>query len=134
VFGKGSLGAPFNVYDLEDNRSYTVSAGDKLTDSWPVKDFDNGIYHLRVHGPNGFYREFKGNQDDPKLEILCRYQRSVGSPENLCGNLELKIVQLDLDRSYTVNIQDNAYQDRPISEILKAGSHERTIVLNLEKS
>ena len=28
------------------------------------------MYHLLVYGPNGFFREFKGNGDDPPINIL----------------------------------------------------------------
>src|SRR5215813_9250476 len=37
-------------------RSYTVEPGKQLADSW---DFTSG-YDLSVHGPNGFFRHFKG--------------------------------------------------------------------------
>jgi phospholipase C len=37
-------------------RSYTVEPGKQLADSW---DFTSG-YDLSVHGPNGFFRRFKG--------------------------------------------------------------------------
>ena len=48
-------------------RDYAVAAGSHLEDSWALGDFENGVYHLRVYGPNGFYREFIGTADDPPI-------------------------------------------------------------------
>ena len=84
-FGVASAGAPFNVYapekflheltnQFESVRTwaYAVSAGDELTDAYPVESFENGKYHLRVYGPNGFYREFTGTGHDPALDISVK--------------------------------------------------------------
>ena len=52
-------------------RSYTVEPGKQLADSW---DFTSG-YDLSVHGPNGFFRRFKGGAGGPDagLAIQARY-------------------------------------------------------------
>jgi phospholipase C len=52
-------------------RGYTVEPGRQLTDAW---DFASG-YDLEVHGPNGFFRRFKGGAGGPGagLAILARY-------------------------------------------------------------
>lgn len=83
-FGRRAAGAPFHVYSASPYRvqngmgnsfapgrtwAYAVAAGDKLLDRWKLADFENGIYHLRVHGPNGFHREFRGTGKDPNLEL-----------------------------------------------------------------
>src|SRR5690606_16337320 len=82
-FGDKAAGAPFRVYAIgkhkalspkesyELNRSwnYTVAAGHLLEDQWALDDFESGRYHLRVYAPNGFYREFKGNKNDPAIEL-----------------------------------------------------------------
>ncbi len=44
---------------------FAVKSADHLSASWPLMEFENNIYHLRVYGPNGFFREFKGSADDP---------------------------------------------------------------------
>jgi phospholipase C len=54
--------------------AYALTAGDSLADAWPLHEFENGEYHLRVYGPNGFYREYKGNANDPHLDVACDYQ------------------------------------------------------------
>lgn len=92
LFGKTAAGAPFTVYApgkyraasgihqspaaWEQARSwnYAVRAGDMVTDHWPLAHFENGVYHLRVYGPNGFYREIKGSAADPLLQVTSRYK------------------------------------------------------------
>jgi phospholipase C len=41
-------------------RTYTVEEHKHLTESWTAADFPGGNYDLSVYGPNGFFREFKG--------------------------------------------------------------------------
>ena len=69
TFGEASAGAPFHVYtpgkfrgriELR-TRAYAVAAGQRLTDTWEIAGFEGGMYHLRVCGPNGFFREFAGS-------------------------------------------------------------------------
>jgi len=80
LFGKDAAGSPFTVYapvkytdengsDICRNWAFAVKAGDELQYDWPIKAFDKGVYQLRVHGPNGFYREFMGTANDPQLQI-----------------------------------------------------------------
>ena len=80
-FGADALGAPYNVYApgrylQEDARSwaYALKAGDHLTDNWPLHNFEGGNYHLRVYGPNGFFREFGGSVSDPEVALVFDYQ------------------------------------------------------------
>src|SRR5699024_9553945 len=73
VFGSKSAGSPFNLYmpgkyakkegeyEQQGSRYYAVVAGGKVEDAWPIRSFENNIYHLKAHGPNGFYREYKGD-------------------------------------------------------------------------
>lgn len=88
-FGERAVGAPFHVYAPGPVRtsgdptpqgpgrtwSYTVLPGEMLSDTWHLPDFEDGRYHLRVHGPNGFHREFRGTARDPHLEIRLRTAR-----------------------------------------------------------
>jgi phospholipase C len=134
VFGNRSLGAPFNVYSSGKNRSYTVVAGDSLVDSWPMTDFDQGRYDFRVHGPNGFFREYNGSVEDPAVEIGCGYERSKLPTEILTGNLELKIANPDPGRSHVVHIVDNAYGNEKITKTVEPQSPDNSVVLNLKKS
>ena len=59
----------------QDPRSYTVEPGKQLTDTW---DAASG-YDLSVHGPNGFFRRFRGGVGDQpaSLDIATRYGRRL---------------------------------------------------------
>ena len=76
IHGANAVGSPFNVYapgkyknEMVKAWSFAVKAGDAITGTWDTADFDGGNYHLRLYGPNGFYREFKGNSSDPRADI-----------------------------------------------------------------
>ncbi|WP_247235563.1 phosphocholine-specific phospholipase C [Telluribacter sp. SYSU D00476] len=133
VFGKQALGAPFQVYQIFDNdlrvRSYAVAAGDTLVDTWKEE------YHLRVYGPNGFYREFKGGSQQPAIQVSCQYKQ--GTNRQFTGNVLLKLINHDPGRAYQIRITDNAYHAKPQRlELSKVGSRgsELTVELDLKKS
>jgi phospholipase C len=124
IFGSKSAGSPFQVYapdkfavygkdgqksfETATNRSYAVIAGDSLKDNWQLTDFEKENYHLRLYGPNGFYREFKGNAKDPGLVVQLDYE----SPKkgSLSGNVIVKLKNTDKSQSYKIEITDNAYK------------------------
>jgi phospholipase C len=56
----GTAGAVFHVTCGSAPRDYTVGAGQAITGSWPAPAGED----IRVHGPNGFYREFMGEGPD----------------------------------------------------------------------
>jgi phospholipase C len=85
MFGDNAAGSPFNVYCMRDfegkpghNRSYAVAAGDSVSDSWKIDAFDKNTYHLAVFGPNGFYREFRGNKEGISLNVSVTYSKKGG--------------------------------------------------------
>jgi len=53
---RGEVGAVFHVTSGSAPRSYTVGPRSAITGSWDVAPGQV----VRVHGPNGFYREFAG--------------------------------------------------------------------------
>ena len=126
IFGEKAVGSAFNVYapgkyrrsNKESNDpalfenartwSYAVTAGDSLTDSWDLNGFENENYHLRVYGPNGFYREFIGNGNDPLVDIVCEYE---GNKKKLTGNIALKISNQSA-RPLQIKIEDRSLQNR----------------------
>ncbi|TSJ42725.1 phospholipase C, phosphocholine-specific [Mucilaginibacter corticis] len=145
VFGEKSIGAPFNVYapgkyvkaddpqQFEDVRtwSYGLTAGDSLADSWPLHEFGDDYYHLRVYGPNGFYREFKGDHSDPALDIHVDYQKGLTSNQ-LSGNVVLKIKN-NTKKQQVVEIIDHSYKtNNHVKTVVPSG--ETSLVLNLDKS
>jgi phospholipase C len=92
--------------------SYAVTAGDQIADEWPLTQFENGVYHLRVYGPNGFFREFKGNGNDPdiviafhNMEVSCKGDEAIEITDNAykSGNHTVKgnaKLVLDLSKSF----------------------------------
>lgn len=133
VFGKRAAGAPFQVYRISGNdveiRSYTVAAGETLRDRWP------GDYHLRVYGPNGFFREFSGGSSNPALTIACRYPPQ-GS-DGFKGAVVLDLKNQHPTASLTLELIDHAYGAKPQTILLpKKGSRgaERALVLDLSTS
>jgi phospholipase C len=74
LFKEKASGAPFTAYAFTKGnqfscRNYAVAAGDKLEDSWSLADFDQGIYQIKVYGPNGYYWSLRGSSHDPHLSV-----------------------------------------------------------------
>ncbi len=116
AFGARSAGSPFNVYIFNKAgefkiRSYAVEAGRGLSDSWLMADFDEGQYHLQVHGPNGFFREFKGEAwaESEVMVVGLEYSRVKGKLGVLSGGIDLKLANRHSKISHSVEIHDNAY-------------------------
>lgn len=130
VFGEKAAGAPFIAYDAIEHkapRNYVVLPGDTLTDAWQVSN----NYHFRIHGPNGFYREFAGTVDDPAINIACHYE-TAGNTGELTGGLQLHLHNT-APAALEVTITDNAYKAKPIKQTVAAGK-EMTVVIGLSGS
>jgi phospholipase C len=142
IFGKNAAGSPFTVYapvkftdgdktEVSRNWSFAVTAGDSLAYNWPLNAFENNNYHLRVHGPNGFYREFSGNSNNPKLKINCNYEKNRLTGK-LTGNVLIQVINNDV-KSHHLQISDNAYKGNNTSKVIAAKS-QTTVVLDLSKN
>jgi phospholipase C len=146
VFGKQAAGSPFNVYapgkyigfhyprKMEAVRtwSYALTPGDSLTDAWPVNEFDKNNYHLRVYGPNGFYREFKGNANDPLFDVGFAYQ---AINKKLNGKIILTFSLGITGKPLTVDIIDNSYKTGARQMNVQRESFiAQTVILDLAKS
>jgi len=81
-----------------------VKPGDTLADNWELNRFDNGEYHLKLYGPNGFFREFKGDGNDPDVLIALKNGRSLML--NITNNT---------DQKYKVTIQHHNYKNPEIT-------------------
>jgi phospholipase C len=136
AFGTSSAGSPFHVYapgsyreDTDSyasgqNWQYAVSPGDKLSDQWPLANFEAENYFLRVYGPNGFFREFIGNANDPALKVSCTYE---WKKKKLTGNLVLNISNTQ-QRELTVVITDQSYGQPAVRRSIKSGMTEQLVV------
>jgi phospholipase C len=113
-FGTSAAGCPFAAYarlksGQLQTRNYAVAAGDRLNDSWLLAQFEDEQYNLAVYGPNGFYREFRGDANGPLLEIACvpivqrANEGSIPVVRFTIANLEKHSLTLKLmDQAYAV--------------------------------
>ena len=145
-FGPRAAGAPFRVYapisarardggfEIGRTWDYAVAAGDLISDSWSLGDFENGTYHLCVHAPNGFYREFRGTAENPLLEVTLKAGHASGE---VAGNAVLSLVNRDPQHPFTVIVDDLAFGDaqRTINLNPSNASDPKTeVVLQLNRS
>jgi phospholipase C len=138
-FGKKAAGSPFTVYAMNPYQGevlrvwdYTVAAGDTLSDEWKIADFAGGKYHLRVYGPNGFYREFMGDGAHPQLEVSCSYEQHPTKPAKLSGNVIVTVNNLS-NKKHEIAVNDLSYKSGNKTLIIAANSKGSTLV-KLDKS
>jgi phospholipase C len=116
TFGERSAGAPFTIYTHGKDfktKNYAVATGDQLFDETLLSDFENGNYDIRLCGPNGFFRGFKGNKNDHEVHINFRYEnRNFDKPvqaENT-GRIVMSFINPDLKNKCRIKVVDNAYK------------------------
>jgi phospholipase C len=150
VFGEKTLGSPFNVYApgkylqnvngssvFKEVRTwaFAVKSSGHVEYSWPLESFENNLYHLRVYGPNGFYRELKGSIGDPLVDVQCLYEISGSDQKKLTGNISLNLKN-DAAVPLSIQITDNAYKSGPLNQRLKNATDQAKNVIvpiNLSK-
>lgn len=148
LFGEKSNGSPFIVYapgeyltheaEKSEERKfepvrvwhYAVKAGDELKDRWPLEHFGDGRYFLRLYGPNGFFREFGGGQDDPEVHIHCEYTHDGQNP---LPELLLKIKNQSADKTLEIEVDDVGYAHPVVERQIEPGQVEE-ILLNQRNS
>lgn len=134
IFGKQSSGAGFHVYGQAGKTwAFTVDSGDTISYDWMIETFEDGVYDLRVHGVNGFFRHFKGSAKDPSIEVSLLYlnERFGKKPD---GNVYLQIKRTSGNAPLKLTVTDNAYGGTIPDITLAAKQTEITIPLNLQRS
>ncbi len=143
VFGAKTAGVPFNIYAPGNYRqlngeaaplrtwAYAVKAGDRLGDAWPLHEFENDHYHLRVYGPNGFYREFAGTAQDPDLTVALVHEHGLTSG-TYTGNALLQLTNHG-QHPQTVEVVDQDYKLHHFTRIIPA-KHTVNLPLKLHES
>jgi phospholipase C len=136
-FGKKAAGSPFLVYASNAYQNdplkvwnYAVRPGDQLTDHWKLADFETGQYHLKIYGPNGFFREFMGNGQDPHVDLRCTYV--IDKKGRPTGDIQLDF-QNHENSVQPVQVTDNAYGQKLIAISVPA-SGKISKVISLAKS
>jgi len=138
LFGNRAAGAPFIVYafSAKDDvvvRNYAVEAGEIIEDSWSLTDFTNGLYHIRVHGPNGFFRIFLGSHADPKTDLNIEYARAKTKEPALSGAVNIIAVNPDSQVTYQIEVRDYAYQNANLIGQIPPGGRQ-ILTMDTEKS
>jgi phospholipase C len=137
-FSERSAGAAFIVYAMLAPgvvrvRNYTLEAGDRLEDSWPLTDFENRLYDLRVYGPNGFFRAFVGGTDDVPVDVVASPHSASTGKTDLSRRVQIQFVNRDSSRGYTVEVRDNSYGTANVQKFIPAGDRA-TVVLETGRS
>ncbi|MBX7104649.1 MAG: phospholipase C, phosphocholine-specific [Gemmataceae bacterium] len=127
-FGPRSAGAAFIAYASTvrgmEVRHYTVAAGANVEDDWLIADFPRGHYLVRVHGPNGFFREFAGSADK-SVEIRLRDRVVDGTAT---GGVEMCLRGLDRRKPVAFTIRDESYGHAELRGLVTRGSEQVMVV------
>jgi phospholipase C len=131
--GMKAAGAPFNVY-LRNTAgmraaTYAVRSGDTLRQSFPLSLFADGHYAIEVHGPNGFYRLFRGNAASRHLRVHTEYE---AVETKLSGNMRINLSNKSR-QPLAVEIHDNSYRTGKIIRAV-APEHVASVILPLQQS
>lgn len=148
IFGESALGAPFNIYAPDNYLQETpsgeskflpvktwplaVKKGDALTYNWPLEHFEGNNYHLKVYGPNGFFRAFMGSTADSDLKIFCGYQQKRGFIKKPSGNVEIQISNTSKNKDFDIIIEDQAYGNNTQTITVGKGSVETLVIITKE--
>ncbi|HKG05798.1 MAG TPA: phospholipase C, phosphocholine-specific [Pedobacter sp.] len=132
-FGKNTPAAGFNVYANGRNWSFTADAGDTIDYQWPLTDFKDQQYDLKIYSVNGFYRQYKGNANDPEINISLIYQqeKDTGKPS---GNVSIRIKRKAPGKVVKLQITDQAYATGKKAITLGENQEALEIAFDLQKS
>lgn len=136
IFGEAALGSAFNVYapgnyyDKETQRfepvrtwAFAVKPGDELEYRWPLGSFEGQQYHLRVYGPNGFFREFTGKRDTA-VEVTCVPEKNG---RKIAGRLKVDIKNVSR-QPLKLKVEEEKYEKKQRVIDLKPGSTENLAI------
>lgn len=120
-----AVGAPFTVYShgkTPENWKtwdYTVAPEKTLSDQLMLENLNQQNHHISIHGPNGFYRNYKGSNKNPTLISELVYEKSKNGKLNT-GKLILKLTNYG-DHSLEVLIQEDVYRHQEQKLKIAAG-------------
>jgi phospholipase C len=134
-----AIGAPFNMSTSNKFKgvigktwAYAVKAGDVLSDQINLQDFDNEGYDLAIHGPNGFYRHFRGNANNPKILIQVFAEQEGLVSKKPTGHLTFSFENQQTNE-LIIQLVDHKYKSAPQQIVLKPKSITK-VSLNLSKN
>jgi phospholipase C len=103
----GEAAAVFQVRSAnraDGPRTYTVEPHKHVIDRWSVAGTGASAYDLSVHGPNGFFRGFKGAVTGPRrsdLVVLATYDTREGNITLQLTNRTSHVAALNVFNRYT---------------------------------
>ena len=123
LFGERAAGGPFTAYAYTRDhgfvcRNYAVAPGKAVDDSWDLSLFGGGEYHIRVYGPNGYFREFRGTKDESLLTATFVSPTLNIEPENVAVAVTAPGSAAEL----TLSVTDHSYGNPVQNLTLKAGA------------
>jgi phospholipase C len=135
-----TVGSAFHVYtskkygnEIGKAWDFTIAAGDNLSAEWEISKFLDESYDLVVNGPNGFYRQFKGDFKDPLLAIKCSDHKSGIVKKRVSGNVLIEIENND-NQYFTINVMDNSYKSGFFKTQIIAPKSKAEFIVNTEDS
>ncbi len=114
----GRAGVVYQVYSNQDEdryKTFTVEPGKSLSGQWAGRAVD-GAYDLKVYGPNGFLREFRGQllgRDRPEPVVQATHDGQAGALVVVLENRG--------DRPLTLSFTDLAHGRAPRVLVLAPG-------------
>ncbi|WP_437185199.1 phosphocholine-specific phospholipase C [Planctomicrobium sp. SH668] len=131
-FGDRSLGAPFIAYAETTEgiqvRHYAVAPGSSVTAEWRSDLFGEQGYVLRVHGPNGFYREFRGTQADPKVELTFYDLNGTGERQDNKPRLTSIAITNAQAAPLRFTVKDGSYSETTMDVVANRGLPVNTAI------
>jgi phospholipase C len=79
IHNRSAVGVSLNAHAADgriDPRFYTLGAGDRLDELWPLGATSDNRYALSLHGPNGYLRTYAGSASRDaavQLEVEASY-------------------------------------------------------------
>lgn len=128
-FGAKALAGVFNVYAYDykrerSNWSFACTAGSSVDHQWDIQQFKDELYDLAVHGPNGYYRTYRGKASEIAPNITLAYDFKQ----------EAVILHLENPSSETISLSfHDAYQKASARIIKLKASSEKTLKISLKK-
>ncbi|QRQ99913.1 phosphocholine-specific phospholipase C [Dyadobacter sandarakinus] len=143
IFRDKAAGAPFAIYapgkykgEIVKVWNYAVKPGDTLQWAWNLSDFEEDRYHLRVYGPNGFFREFAGDKTNTFVEAVPVLE--LDKSKKPTGNIQLELTNRHPSMDYRITVRDNTYgaenQTATLPKKTTGKPNTKKLVLNLGKS
>ena len=129
-FGHKASGAAFNVYaygykNEKANWAFATSAGQSISYDWRLDEFEKGEYHLALHGPNGYYRVYKGDINHRTIVIEQRYS---------LVNEEV-VLYIKNQTKHTITLQLTNYYENAQTSTFKVGPEKsHTLKVSTKKT